>query len=269
MTHVGSPSFCAGNAVLSETVREHKGDCEMSGTTDSSRFAQERKLAEYKLSDMVTTIEFTMVSVVAGLMLIPLIDYATPLVHDLRVEYWVYILTQLAIIMFFWTAMIAHALTFIGWPIDVVHNLLYLIFFPVVGIANHFMGDPRAFYPMLNVIAFLGVLLTSYDLSMIRRKRKGARGAAAELYQAAHSRQVTVVLLTLSGLFLTLLMSGLVAAFPIFFVEKHMHLVLGAGLFAFILCIEIREIRQLNRLRNKIFNKTIAEIQTNRTITKI
>ncbi len=97
-------------------------------------------------------------------------------------------LAQLAIILFFWTALTAHALTFIGWPIDVGHNILYLILFPVVGIENHFIGDPRAFYPMLVIITLMGLVLATYDLSLIRRQRMDAPPKAAQLYEAAYVR---------------------------------------------------------------------------------
>ena len=87
----------------------------MSTTTAPVFQVNELKLAEHRLSDMVTTIEFTMISVIAGLMMFPLIEYATPLIRELRFEYWIYMLSQFGIVMFFWTALIAHALTFIGW----------------------------------------------------------------------------------------------------------------------------------------------------------
>jgi hypothetical protein len=181
------------------------------------------------------------------------------LVRELRFEFWVYILTQFSVIMFFWTALIAHALTFVGWPIDIGHNVLYLVIFPIVGIEMHFMGDPRAFYPMLVIITLSGVLLTAYDLSLIRRRRIDARGAAAELYTAAHSRQKTLVFLMRGVVLVTIVMALLVSAFPDFFVNRRMHVVLRLGLLAYILFLVCREFSKLNRMQEKILRKTAEE----------
>ncbi len=153
----------------------------MSSSTDRSPVAESFLRAERKLTDMVTTIEFTMISVIAGLMLFPLIDYTTPLLREMRVEYWVYPLICVFEVMFFWTALIAHAITFIGWPIDVTHNLFYLLVFPVVGIQMHFMSEPLPFYIMLDVMAWLSIVLIVYDRFLIAAKKRGAQGAAARV----------------------------------------------------------------------------------------
>ena len=236
----------------------------MSTTTAPVFQVNELKLAEHRLSDMVTTIEFTMISVIAGLMMFPLIEYATPLIRELRFEYWIYMLSQFGIVMFFWTALIAHALTFIGWPIDIGHNLLYLIVFPVVGIEMHFMSEPRTFYPMLVVITFVGAILPAYDLSLIRRRRVGAQGATAELYAAVYSRQRTLVYLSLGGLFLMIVMAVSVSVFPDFFIRRHMHVIFGFGLLAYILFLIRREFLQLNKIRGKILSKNAEQITEER-----
>jgi len=217
-----------------------------------------------KLSEMVRSVEFTMISVIAGLLLFPLIESASPLVRELRFEFWVYILTQLSIVMFFWTALIAHSLTFISWPIDIGHNLLYLVLFPVVGIEMHFMGEPRAFYPMLVVITLQGFILTAYDLSLIKRRMTGAGGAAAELYAAVRSRQSTLVVLCLTGFLVTIGMAALVAAFPGLFVDRHLHVVLGVFLLAYILFLVYRELRNLNGMRDKVLGRFAEEARAAR-----
>ena len=227
--------------------------------------ATEYKLAEHKLGDMVTIIEFTLISVIAGLMLFPLIEYATPLIRELRFEFWVYMLTQLAIVMFFWTAMIAHALTFIGWPIDIVHNLIYLLVFPVVGIEMHFMSEPRTFYSMLVVISLVGVILLTYDLTLIRLRRTRARGAEAELFAAVYKRQVGLVYVILGALVNTILMAGLVSIFPDLFVKRHGHVVLGVLLLAYILFMIGRELKQLKRMRGMILSRVAEQIAVERT----
>ncbi len=83
----------------------------MPGENDAALIPEDYRKATIKLSDRVTTIEVTMISVIAGLMLFPWIDYATPLIRELRFEYWVYLVALLGIFMFYWVALIDYALT--------------------------------------------------------------------------------------------------------------------------------------------------------------
>jgi hypothetical protein len=236
----------------------------MSTTTEPILLATDYKQAEHKLGDMVMSIEFTLISVIAGLMLVPLIDYATPLIHELNFEYWLYIVIQLVAVMFFWTALIAHALTFVGWPIDIGHNLLYILVFPLIGIQNHFISDPRAFYPMLFATTLVSELLVAYDLALIRRRRIGAQGAAAELYATAYRRQVRLMYQTPGSLLIMLLMSVLVWAFPDFFVAQHMHVVLALVAGASLSFVLGREIQDLSGMRGKILNTTSEQFAAER-----
>jgi len=106
----------------------------------------------------------------------------------------------------------------------------------------------------------IGVILPAYDLSLIRQRQRGARGAAAELYAAAYSRQTALVYLTLGGLLVTIILVVLVSVFSDFFIRRHKHVILGFGLLAYILFLVSREIRQLNKMRGKILRKTAAQI---------
>src|SRR5512135_3339893 len=80
---------------------------------------REREHAERDLSALVIAIEFTLISVMVGVILFPLMDLATPLLRDMRFEYWLYILSGLMFILYMWTEVISHSLSFIGWPINI------------------------------------------------------------------------------------------------------------------------------------------------------
>lgn len=236
----------------------------MSTPTTPLLQAADYKLAEHKLADMATTIEFTMVSLVAGLMLFPWIDYATPLIREMRFEFWVYVGTMLALVMLLWTSFTTHTFTFVGWPIDIGHNLLYLLAFPIVGIVTHFMSDPQTFYPTFVLIPALGGLTALYDLMVIRRRRAESGGAAAELYAAVYSRQLDFVYMTIGGFLIAGVMAASISALPEVLLGQHIHVVFGFGLLGYIIFMLGRELRGLNRMRNKILAKKAEEIAGDR-----
>ncbi len=226
--------------------------------------AEDCDKAARKLRDLVTTIEFTMISIITGLMLFPWIDYASPLIHELRFEYWVYLVATLVAILFYWAALINHALSFVAWPIDIIHNLIYLLFFPVLGVTVHFMGDPGIYYPMFVVAMTLAVTLTAYDLSLIRSRQREAEGAAAGLLAAAYERQLTLVRLVIPAFAATALFAILITAFPDFFIGQHMHVLLGVCLVLMSAFFLVRECVELNKMRSKILLRTAEEIARER-----
>lgn len=220
--------------------------------------------AAHKLRDMVTTIEFTMISVIAGLMLFPWMESAAPLIRNLQFEYWVYATGMLVTVMFYWVALIDHALTFVGWPIDIIHNLFYLLVFPAVGVLIHFMADPVAFYPMFVVADLCALLLTSYDLLVIRTRLRAAKGAEAELFAAAYSRQSTLVRYVVAALVFAGLSTVLINAFPDFFIRQHVHIVIGALSLVFVFFLLVRECVELNEMRNRMLRRMAEEMASER-----
>src|SRR5258708_24618992 len=86
-----------------------------------------RERAERNLGALVIAIEFTLISVMVGVILFPLMDFATPILREMKFEYILYIVSGLVLILYIWTEVISHSLSFIGWPIDIFHNLLYIV----------------------------------------------------------------------------------------------------------------------------------------------
>jgi hypothetical protein len=148
-----------------------------------------RERAERNLGAIVVTIEFTLISVMVGVILFPLMDYATPLLRELKFEYWLYILSGLVFILFLWTLVISHALTFVGWPIDLGHNLLYIALSLVFAIQMHFLAEPLAWWLLTIASALVGAVLTWYDKQLIEKRLVGARGTAVGLYKTALNTQ--------------------------------------------------------------------------------
>lgn len=185
-----------------------------------------REHAERNLGSLVVAIEFTLISVMVGVILFPLMDFATPILRELRFEYFPYIISGLILILYMWTEVIAHSLTFVGWPMDLFHNLLYIVFAMVLAIQMHFLADPQGWFAVTAVSATIGAAVVYYDLRVIEARRRGAAVAAAALYDAAWQRQRTLVRTTPFTILNAIVQAALVYFLPGLFLEARLHLVL-------------------------------------------
>ncbi|HZQ08382.1 MAG TPA: hypothetical protein VFD70_17495 [Anaerolineae bacterium] len=220
-----------------------------------------RERAERNLGSLVIAIEFTLISVMVGVILFPLMDFATPILRDLKFEYMLYIVSGLVLILYLWTEVIAHSLSFIGWPIDIFHNLLYIVFAMVLAIQMHFLQDPLGWYAMTAVSAMLGATIVYYDLRIIEERRKGTSGqAATSLFDTAWQRQHALLRTAPFTIGNALLQVALVFFLPIIFIEYKAHLVLiiiQIGGFIFLLR---RTITAFKGERETIVQKAIEEL---------
>lgn len=220
-----------------------------------------RERAEHNLSSVVVAIEFTLISVMIGVILFPLMDHATPILRDLKFEQMPYIVGGLVIILYLWTEVIAHSLSFIGWPIDLIHNLLYIVFAFVLAVQMHFLSDPLGWYGMSVVWALVSAVVVVYDLRLIKSRRGAAKGAKAALYQTALERQAGLVRSMPLAIGLSIVLLGLVAFFPELFLVRKGHIVLAIiQLSAFLLFLR-RTIRAFNRERSQIAEKIVEDIE--------
>ena len=187
---------------------------------------QLRELAERNLSALVITIEFTLISVMVGVILFPLMDHAQEVLRDLRFEYWPYILSGLLLIFYVWTEVISHSLSFIGWPIEFGHNLLYILFALILAIQMNFLADPRGWFAISLVSSLVAGLVVVYDRRVIERRLVGARGSAASLCRLALDRQSGLIRALPLTILNALIDAALLVALPDFFLARGGHLIL-------------------------------------------
>jgi hypothetical protein len=217
------------------------------------------KAAVHQLDGIVIMIEFTLISVVAGLTLFPLMDNSAPLISGLNYEFWLYILTDLVLTMFFWTVVIGHALTFVGWPIDITHNLMYMGLFLALGIQIHFLAAPLVWFAMCTVVAFVAGLLARYDLALIARRARSAEEASAQgLYAAASKRQRLHIYSSIFSIVSIGLATVLIYRYPDFFIRQHGHLIPIGAVLIWTLLLLANEFRMFRGLRAGIVD-LIAE----------
>jgi hypothetical protein len=209
---------------MKETVRP--ADAMVDGDPRAQRAQRARRHAERNLSASIVAIEFTLISVMVGVVLFPLVEEATVLLRERHYEYWPYIAAGLALTLYLWAAVISHSLTFIGWPMDFGHNLLYITLALVLAIQAHFLDEPVAWFAITPLSAGIAALTVYYDLRVVRQRLPGATGAAAEVFAAALEQQRRQLRLTPWYALQVLVPLALVIWLPGVFIERPVHVVL-------------------------------------------
>lgn len=223
--------------------------------------SQLREHAERNLGSLVVAIEFTLISVMVGVILFPLMDFATPILRELKFEYMLYIVSGLVLILYVWTEVISHSLSFIGWPMDILHNLLYIIFAMVLAIQMHFLQDPRGWFSITCLSALVAAAISYYDLKVIEERKQGATRAAAELFDSAYKRQQSLVRTAPITLVNSIAQAGLIFFFPALFLDNHLHLILVTIQIAALLYLLQRTLRHFKAQRALIVAKAIQELR--------
>jgi len=101
-----------------------------------------------RLDEFVVDIEFLLISVVQGVALAALAAAAAPIVANLQLEYWPYIVSALLFILIFWSQAIMHVLGFIKWPLDMIHNFLYFVASLIEVMAFSVMNKPLVWFSL-------------------------------------------------------------------------------------------------------------------------
>lgn len=220
-----------------------------------------REHAARNLAALVVSAEFTLISVMVGVILFPLMDFATPILRELKFEYMLYIASGLLLILYLWTQVIAHSLSFVGWPIDLLHNLLYIVFATVLAIQMHFLQDPQGWFALTFLTAVVAVIIAWYDNRLILARLAASDSVAASVvYQGALTRQQFSLRLSPLLLANAVLQAALVYFFPVIFLEYRGHLVLifiQAAAFAF---LTARTISDFKGDHEKILAKAADEL---------
>ena len=222
---------------------------------------RERHHAERNLGAVVVAIEFTLISVMVGVVLFPLTEAATPLLRDLRFEFWPYLVSGLALTLFLWASVISHSLTFIGWPIGLGHNLLYIVLAVVLAIQMHFLDDPLGWFTSSVVLVVVSTLTVLYDLRLIRDRQRGTTGATAAVLGAVLDQHLAQRRLAPVYLVAAVIPVVLLLALPDVFVHQPGHLVLIALQLIVVLGALAQTIRSLKAWTEPIVRQAMEELE--------
>jgi len=90
------------------------------------------------LDHVALDVEFLLISVIQGVALVTLATSAVGPMISMETGTWPYIAVAFLFILIFWSGAIIHAVSFIDWPIDLIHSFLYFLasIIEIVAITN-------------------------------------------------------------------------------------------------------------------------------------
>lgn len=139
-----------------------------------------------RLDGTAVDIEFLLIAVIQGLALTTLAVESEAVIGGENWLYWPYVATGLVLILNFWSLAIIHSISFISWPFDLVHTLLYILvaFVEVAAFAE--IAHPARWFVFIFVFFLLSWLLYVWDMRVIREKREEFQDTPARIKLYGH-----------------------------------------------------------------------------------
>lgn len=207
-----------------------------------------------ELDTIAIDIEFLLISIIQGLALQFLVASAVVPIQDIQYEYFPYIASAFLLLLIFWSQGIIHALSFIKWPIDLVHTFLYFLVSFVEVLAFYQITHPLRWYLFSTVFLIAGSFMYTYDFLMIKKSRSLFTKTAAQknLYRHMYGQQkkelyffVPVALIGNAGA------AGAIYLYPDLFIAGQMHVVIACLQMAssvLLLIITVKNFRRRSML---------------------
>ncbi|MBI2442655.1 MAG: hypothetical protein HYV40_01960 [Candidatus Levybacteria bacterium] len=190
-----------------------------------------------RLDQIALDIEFLLISVVQGVALAALAGAAVQPIESLSWQYIPYAVTAFLVVLIFWSGAIIHALSFIDWPLDLMHSFLYFLASFVEVMAFTHIENPLLWFIFILGFQLVSAILYRYDLTLIKKHEVSfaTPKARSALYAHTLSQQEKEMSTYVP---LAILYSSIAIAsiyfFPSLFLEKGYHLlfILGQLLFS-------------------------------------
>ena len=152
---------------------------------------QESGAEDSDLEGQATGIELTLASVLQGIAMAILIPRVADLIVGGEVAKLPYIPASLLLIFIVWVAFVMHSLSFITWPFDLTHNLLYFLVVTAETVLLTFLDQPAPWFLALAGFGIVAGVNHWYNLRLLRRYERryaGPAGQALYVHIAAEQR---------------------------------------------------------------------------------
>jgi hypothetical protein len=139
--------------------------------------------ADPELESLATSVELTLASVLQGIALAILVPKIVELITSGALAKLPYIPASLLLLFMVWVTFIGHALSFITWPFDPLHNLLYFLIVASEAVLLFFLDQPpQWFLSLLGFGLVFGFNFWYNQRLLMRNAPRFASAAARELY---------------------------------------------------------------------------------------
>lgn len=136
-----------------------------------------------ELENLATSVELTLASVLQGIALAILVPKIVDLITSGEVAKLPYIPASLLLLFMVWVAFIGHAISFITWPFDPLHNMMYFLIVSSEAVLLFFLDQPVQWFLSLLGFGLLMGFNCWYNQSLLRRTApRYSTTAARRLY---------------------------------------------------------------------------------------
>lgn len=182
-----------------------------------------------KLDSLVINIEFLLISVVQGVALGALASSAAGPIGNFQFEYWLYAVSGFLFILNFWSAAIIHTISFIDWPLEMLHNFSYFLVSFVEVMAFYQLTNPLKWFEFSSAFFVAAMLLYLADFSLIRKHEQKLH--VSEHKKALYNHIVKREKMELTqflplGFICNLGSAILIRFYPELFITQHYHILL-------------------------------------------
>ena len=132
-----------------------------------------------ELESLATSVELTLASVLQGITLAILVPKIVELITSGEVAKLPYIPASLLLLFMVWVAFISHAISFITWPFDPLHNMMYFLIVTSEAVLLFFLDQPLQWFLALLGFGLLLGFNCWYTQRLLRRTAPRYSGAAA------------------------------------------------------------------------------------------
>jgi hypothetical protein len=148
-----------------------------------------------ELEGLATGIELTLASVLQGIAMAILIPRIADLIVGGELAKLPYIPASLLLIFIVWVAFISHSLSFVSWPFDLPHNLLYFLVVTSETVLLTFLDQPSSWFLSLVGFSLITGINHWYNLRLLgRHERRYATPAGRALYDhIAYDQRVSML----------------------------------------------------------------------------
>jgi hypothetical protein len=129
------------------------------------------KKRKQRLDHIALDAEFLLISVIQGVALVTLANPAAGPLMSLQIQTWPYVIAAFIFILIFWSGAIIHAVSFIDWPIDLVHSFLYFLASLIEILAITSLVHPLQWFFLLFLFQVVAFILYFYDLRLIKQHK--------------------------------------------------------------------------------------------------
>lgn len=212
-----------------------------------------------RLDGFVVNAEFLLISVIQGGALAAIAVAAAFPFSSFDFALYPYIFSALILILVFWAQAIVHTISFIEWPLDIIHNMLYFIIGFIEIMAFSSLASPLHWFFFILLFFIIAGVLYFYDLKLIKGQRNNFQESEArrKLYQDILKRQKFELYTFVPGVVIyNILCLWLIYTFPNIFITQGYHVVLGLIFLGFGLVVMLEAFSGFKK-RIRLVSKTI------------